>query len=527
MKKQLTIYALIALLFGSFTSCDLEVEPTDSYNQETFWHSATAAKYGLNACYNALYNRGLYGVGVVLWEECASPNAYNYDNRDGWNSIALGTHTSDAAVFANRWKGAYTGIGRCNLLLSQIDKNKELSSVEINKMKAEARFLRALYYSVLTTYFYKVPLVVDEPDMSQENLPRTDREVIISFLLEELDAIAQILPRKYTSKADIGRATAGAALALKTRILLFEASELLNTNKDRAKWQAVANAALDVMNMGVYKLFPDYRSLFYMANENNSECIFDVQFLYPNRVNEIGITLRQYNNCAPTKDLVDAYWMKDGKPREESIYKNSAIYTDIDPRFYKTIVYPGSTFMGETVKADGSNIIFKVIQTGFTFKKLVDYDEAKVSTVDFAMEGGTNYMVLRYADILLMYAEAKLELGELTEDVWNLTIRALRERNNFLAVSALTYPGNDTEVLKKILRYERRIELAGEGLYYNDIRRWKIAEEVMNGMVYKHDDTPVISRAFNAQRDYWWPVPSKELELNHQLEPNNPGWGTN
>lgn len=525
MKKQVYLFLSVLLLAGNFTACDLETQPTDSYNQETFWHTATAAKYGLNACYAALRHRGLYGTGVVLWEESATPNAYNYDNRDGWNNIALGTHTSDAAVFANRWKGAYIGIGRCNLLLNQIDKNRELTSLEIGKMKAEARFLRALYYSVLATYFDKVPLITDEPDIEQVHLPRTDRETIIAFLLQELDEISSLLPKTYSNKADVGRATAGAALALKARILLFEASELLNPEGKTEKWRLAADAAQAVMKLNLYKLYPDYRSLFFMSNENSSECIFDVQFLYPNLTNEIGLTLRQYNNCAPTRNLIDSYWMKDGKPREESIYKNSADYTDLDPRFYRTIVYPGSTFMGETVKPDGTNINFKVIQTGYTYKKLIEYDEAKVTTFNYDMEGGTNYMVLRYADVLLMYAEAKNELGEMNQEVWEQTIRSIRERAGFSSTSALDYPGQDPALLKKIIRYERRMELAGEGLYYNDIRRWKTAETEMNGMIYKHDGTTIISRTFNKERDYWWPVPSKELELNPMLQPNNKGWG--
>src|SRR5690606_28326426 len=136
-----------------------------------------------------------------------------------------------------------------------------------------------------------------------------------------------------------------------------------------------------------------------------------------------------------------------------------------------------------------------------------------------------NYMILRYADILLMYAEAKNELGELTEDIWNITVREIRKRAGFSVASALDYPGSDPEVLRDHIRYERRIEFAGEGYYYNDIRRWKIAETVMPGAIEKHDGTTIISRSFDANRDYWWPVSTTQMELNPNLKPNNPGWG--
>ncbi len=134
-------------------------------------------------------------------------------------------------------------------------------------------------------------------------------------------------------------------------------------------------------------------------------------------------------------------------------------------------------------------------------------------------------MLLRYADVLLMYAEAKNELGEMTEEIWNRTVKTIRQRAGFTSSSALAYPGNDADEIRRHIRYERRVELAGEGTYYNDLRRWREAENVMNNLsICKHDGTLIGTRNFNKERDYWWPVPSSQIEIAPTLRPNNPGW---
>ncbi|NGF57305.1 RagB/SusD family nutrient uptake outer membrane protein [Parapedobacter sp. SGR-10] len=530
MKISVRLFLSVLVSTGLLVSCDLTVNPTDKYDQETFWLGDKTARAGLVGCYAAMTDQYLFGNASVLWEESATPNAYNYDNRLGWNSIALGTHTADMAIFNGRWTAAYRGIGRCNALLDNIDRNTVLSAPEIVQMKAQARFLRALFYQILVTYYKDVPLITSEPQLEQKDAPRDSHEDVVGFIVRELDEIAPLLPVRYASRADAGRPTRGAALALKARLLLFEASPLVNTAGAAEKWTAAANAAKAVMDLGQYGLYSSYRNLFLVAAENGTETIFDIQFTSePNMGSSFDVTLRQFNNAAPTKNLVDSYWMVDGKPRNESAYSTSAPYENMDPRFKSTVVYPGSTFMGETVRTDGANSRFKTPQTGYTFKKYSIYDAGVPATVEEAQIGDNrseiNYMVLRYAEVLLMYAEAKNELGELTQDIWSVTVREIRRRAGFSQASALDYPGNDQGVLREHIRYERRAEFAGEGYYYNDIRRWKIAENVMPGVIQKHDGTNIITRTFDAARDYWWPVSSTQMELNPNLKPNNPGWG--
>lgn len=520
---------LIAVTLGA--SCSMDFEPTGAYSDKTFWYSAKNAESGLVGCYLPLRNGSMFGGMAIAMEECATPNAYNYDNRQNWNDIAKGSHTSDGNIFSGRWKDAYTGIGRCNMLLAHIDLNKELTRDRITQMKAQARFLRALYYSVLTTYYYKVPLITDSPDISQVGQTRTDRNAILKFIVDELDAVAKILPRTYSAASEQGYPTCGAALALKARLLLFEASPLCNPDGAEAPWRDAADAAYAVMDLGVYSLYSGgYGELFTEKAEHGTESIFNVEAIStPTGLgHSMDIVMRQYNNAAPLGNFVDSYWMKDGKPRAGSAHAGSAGYTDLDPRFYGTIVYPGSTWMGETVKTDNTNTRFTNKQTGFIYRKYTVYTEAVPGTAEVNLQENCspiNIMLLRYADVLLMYAEAKNELGEMSEEIWNRTVKAIRQRAGFTSTAALAFPGNDQGEVRRQIRYERRIELAGEGTYYNDLRRWREAENQMNALsIYTWDGTQIGTRNFNRERDYWWPVPSSQVELAPTLRPNNPGW---
>ncbi|HEY0771591.1 MAG TPA: RagB/SusD family nutrient uptake outer membrane protein, partial [Sphingobacteriaceae bacterium] len=324
MKKIIILFSFIILA----TSCSkeaLETQPYDRYTEETFWNSEKTAMAGLIGCYQVLTANGLYGYATPLWEETATPNAYNYDNSAGFGVIALGTHTATNAATGNivagvigaRWWDCYRGIGRCNTLLEKIDAVPMADALK-DRMKAEAKFLRGLYYSLLATYYGGVPLILTAPDLdTHANLPRNTRAEVVQQVIKDLDEAAAVLPVKYTGN-DIGRATKGAALAIKARLLLFEASPLNNTNNDVEKWSAAAAAAkavIDLPGTG-YGLFPNYRQLFLPANENKQETVFDVQYTVSATGfgNSFDLINRLYNTNAPLRDLINAYDMKDGLP---------------------------------------------------------------------------------------------------------------------------------------------------------------------------------------------------------------------
>src|SRR5699024_9100712 len=203
----------------------------------------------------------------------------------------------------------------------------------------------------------------------------------------------------------------------------------------------------------------------------------------------------------------------DGLPASESeLYDPNNPYQNRDPRFYATVVFPGDTYMGQTVSPSRFAI------TGYGQEKYSVYTEDTPPPELADLKGGqseTNYMVIRYAHMLLAYAEAKNEYSGPDPSIYE-ALNMIRERAGMPVIE----PGHDKEELRQIIRHERRIELAMEGFYYNDIRRWMIADEVMNGPIYTWNNQEITVRSFNADRDYWWPIPLEELDLNANLEQN-------
>src|SRR5699024_7613847 len=314
-----------------------------------------------------------------------------------------------------------------------------------------------------------------------------------------------------------GRATKGASLALKAKVLLFEASPLYNSEQEADKWEYAAKAAMDVIELADeagYDLYSDYRSLFLPENENNQEVIFDVQFIFPDLGNSFDLINRQYNNNAPSLSLIEAYQMKNGMHISDpsSGYDANDPYENRDPRLSATVVYPGSRYMGEIVY----NNRFAI--TGFGLKKYGIYTEDRPEENLADLKAGqsyTNYIVLRYADILLFYAGAQNEFPGPEASVLQ-ALNMIRKRSGMPDIDS----GLSKEELREVIRHERRIEFAGEGYYYNDIRRWKLAEEVMNSGIYTWDNKILEQRSFDGQRDYWWPIPQNELDLNPSLKQN-------
>ncbi|ERJ58702.1 RagB/SusD family nutrient uptake outer membrane protein [Sphingobacterium paucimobilis] len=521
--KNINIYIYLFTLLVVLWSCttkDLDTIPKDRYTDQNFWTTQKNALAALSGCYKVLQNQGLFdgGQATALLEETATPNAYNYTNRMGYGVIAQGTHTnSNAAIFNSRWVDSYRGIGRCNTLLDNIDGIPMDDGLK-TRMKSEAKFLRAFYYSMLTTYFGSVPLILETPNTEKHGkLPKTARSEVIMQIIKDLDESAAVLPAKYAAN-DIGRATKGAALALKARVLLFEASPLNNSGDaenptgDAIKWKTAADAAkavIDGASEAGYDLFPNYRKLFMPENENSVECIFDVQFKAPEQGSSFDVENRQWNDNAPLQDLVNAYEMKPG-----FTFDPTKPYANRDPRMYQTLVFPGDTYMGSITTHTSP---FK--NTGYGVKKYSIYDTEANSNIINENRSEINYMVIRYADILLMYAEAMNEaLASPDADINTLTIYAainkVRQRAGLLPIST----GQTKSQMREIIRKERRVEFACEGTYYNDIRRWKTAETVMNGTIYNSQGQPIINRTFNANKDYWWLVPLTQTDLNPNLK---------
>ncbi|MCE5224301.1 MAG: RagB/SusD family nutrient uptake outer membrane protein [Porphyromonadaceae bacterium] len=543
MKLNFLKYSAVAVVFlASLSGCqDLDLAPTDKFTEANYWTSAEKASMVLNTAYGQLTSSGRY-----FSNESLSDNMYEGRGNSSEKMISSGQADASNSRFSEEWKNSYAGIKTCNVFLENVDKVPNMNETLRTRMKAEARFIRAWLYLQLTTWYGDVPLF--EKDITLEeskSISRTPKAAILTFIYNELDEVEAVLPTntEYT-EADRGRITKGAAIALKARAYLYQ--------NDWANVVAACEKLIGNTSNGTYALFSSYEGIFKPENEYNSEVILDYQYVPSVRVWEEMYDLAplsvgaRINSKAPTQELVDDYIMMNGKAIKEanSGYDESNPYKNRDPRFAATIVYhgakwvrpdgtiqtiyikPGSTPSDNTYSnvdeyiGAGSNST----STGYYLRK--NYDP----TSEIGMKSGLNLILIRYADVLLMYAEAMNELGKMNEAVWNKTIRPLRERAGFTDAPSLIYPTEGN--MQTIIRRERRVELAMEGLRIFDIRRWKTAENVLNG--YPHGaqfgeasiDNGYIrleKRTFNPERDYLWAVPLSQKDLNPNLG-QNPGY---
>lgn len=528
-----SICIILFVVAGSLlsTSCNkLDVGPSYQESDLTFWNNPASGMQALNSCY-----AGIYSSEYFFFNEDLSDNAFCISAVNGGQArnIAQGAYDGTTSRVAGEWAYHYGGIRTCNNLLANIDRVPNLDANLKARMIAEARFIRAFHYFQLITWYGDVPLVTSEIGLTESySIARSPKAQVVNFILEDLDHAQQVLPVNTAyGDADKGRVTKGAAVALKAKLHLFEGN-----------WPDVVTNCELLMNSnsyGSYALFPNYSALFTAANEYNAEVIFDFQFVPLTRTHAVQRFFIPRTEgqlicaIAPLQELVDSYVMLNGRPITDasSGYNEDAPYENRDPRFAATLVYDGSpftrkdgsTFVVRTAPGTGANSVDNAdaTPTGYYVRKYYD------QTADAANNSGLNLILLRYADVLLMYAEAKNELNQMNAEVWNTTVRALRARAGFTEATALDYPGLNQEAMRTLLRNERRSELAMEGQRIFDIRRWRIAETVLNGNAHGFEvngaNLVVDNRVFDRNKHYLWPIPQTDLNLNKNLV-QNPNW---
>ncbi|WP_455640904.1 RagB/SusD family nutrient uptake outer membrane protein [Parabacteroides sp.] len=524
-----------AILATVTTSCnDLDLAPTNKFTDLNYWTSDAKASAVLSKAYNQMMSSEYF-----FKDEMLSDNLYEGRGNTDEKLITSGQANAALGRFKEDWKRCYEGIKTCHTFLENVDRVPNMDENLKGRMKAEARFIRAYLFFRLANHYGDVPLFDYALTVEEANtIARSPKSEVIDFVRKELNEVATILPTKQEYAAsDNGRITRGAAMTLLARTYLYENS-----------WENVASICEKIMNgeYGEYALFSSYKGLFLPENEYNSEMILDLGYLLNMRTwaqMYDGIPLSvggRVNAFAPTQELVDDYLMKNGRAINEagSGYNEDDPYVNRDPRFEATIVYHGyqwtngqgvtSTIYikpGSSADAGAPNLDEYAgpgqnsTGTGYYIRKYFD------PTAPAGMEAGLNLMLMRYADVLLMYAEAKTELGQMNEAVWNQTIRPLRERAGFTDASALNYPTSGD--MRTIVRRERRCELAIEGLRLYDIRRWKTIETVLNGRPhgakFAAGNTQYIEldeRKFSKSRDYFFAIPQSQRDINKNLTQN-------
>lgn len=551
---KIKIYFLTALSFLVLSCGDdfYDVKPTDRLSDVTFYKTEQDFLIAVNAVYPYFQgasspNNSSNNQGGIIDDESMSDNAYNNRNWTGHYRVGNGSHSASdfqPGVTGSLlvWFPRYEGIRRANAVINRIDGIPFTSEALRKRIVAEARFLRAYLLFDLAFKFGDVPLVTRELTISESaNVAQNSRKEVIDFVISELGAISDDLPASYTG-ADIGRITKGAALAFRARFALYAAGP--GVLDDDSYYVIARDAAKAVMDLNVYGLHGSYSGLFMPAAENSNEIILANQYAAPTRVHNLWGTYAPPSQggsgqIGPLRSLLDAYEGTDGLPISTSdVYDENDPYTNRDPRLDMTIIRPGSTLgavvfhptrLGDPDYAGGNSLTSSF--TGMYLRKYLIESEKSTPT-----QSGMNVILMRYPEVQLTYAEARIELDDIDGSVYD-AINYARKRSgvNMPDYTAADYPNQAS--LREALRRERRVELALEGQRFFDIRRWKIAEIVMNGPALGADyednastnaddanvGEPVFveDRTFNANRDYLWAIPPNEVVLSNLDQNNN------
>jgi hypothetical protein len=522
MKNKLFLISSFIIL--SIWSCKkdfLDREPLDQFSESSLWGSENDVLAALNGCYSG-WESGSY----IFYLDCASDNAFNPYPWEGYMQLGNAGLLSANNTGVNKW--GFNTIQKCNWFLANIGKttiNEDLKK----RTAAEARFLRAYQYFLLSQLYGDAPLITANLTTEEANaITRTPKAEVVKFVLDELAAIAPDLPDSY-SGSDEGRVTKGAAWSLKARTELFN--------------QQYQNCIASCNNViGKYTLYPSYTDMFRIQYEHNSEIILDVEYIANDvPLYNLGVTVPESNggwwSINPTQNLVDSYEMSNGKLITDptSGYNPEDPYNNRDPRLLASIIAPGSLYEGnyfDPLNPSSIDYYAAYSYTGYVAKKYISH----LADIPDMWNSGLNIPVIRYAEVLLTYAEAKIELNQLDNTVYD-AIDQVRRRAGMPVTDRTVY--NSQTKMRELIRRERRSELALEGLRWFDVQRWRIAGTVMNGPVYGSrlgsvnptngkltlTSQRILSenRTFNEAKNYLWPIPQSEIDINKNLV-QNPGY---
>ncbi|WP_073085342.1 RagB/SusD family nutrient uptake outer membrane protein [Chitinophaga jiangningensis] len=503
--------------------------------------------------------------------ECFSDDAVpSGDGNDGWNIIRGGY--SPIATFDDTWGNCYSAIRAANIFLQNYQRVPWADSSRKVWLPNEARALRAFFYYELIRRYGGVPLlgdkIYDSNDRELLNLKRNSFEECVNYIVSELDRVKDSLRPDASlagraTDADYGKMRKSIVLAIKAKVLLLAASPLFNPSSTPQKtftgyaaysaerWGAAADAAKALIDLGLYDLEANRYTLV-LARANKEHIFFRMSDprtdnVYAYYMSPPGFKPGNRNSegrVSPTQEFVDAFPMKNGKPITDptSGYNPANPYAGRDPRLEQTVFYNGAkwlqrpveTFEGGKDKPNDATLAAVQTKTGYYAKKFCANDSSSANfTVTFIRDGGfiPPWCLIRYADILLMYAEAKNEFSGPEATVY-AAVEKIRQR---AGLSPYTLPpGLTREQMREIVRNERRIELAFEEQRFWDIRRWKIAKSVygtaLHGVTVTKNANNTFSYApkevttpYFTDAMYLFPIAIKETQVNPGLE-QNPGY---
>ena len=563
------ISSILLGVFGLFVSCnDLDLYPLSQGSSETWYSTKNELEMSLNDGYRMDF----------WWVDDPNTDTKYTDDwvyRNTNSDIVNGTLNGQNGDVSTLWTNQYKAIARANLVLTNMDRAEELglSESDIKQYTAEACFLRACRYMSLVSHFGAVPYVATAISLEEAfSMGRTPVDEIKPLVYADFDTAIEGLPVSYPTSS-LKWATKGAAMAMKARFALY-----------MGDFEIAVEAAKACIDLGVYDLHPDFSNLFLPSTKNAEETIFalprSIEFNVYFGGNDVqNIITRNSGGFAardPSWDLLAAFLCTDGLPIDESpLFDPHNPFENRDPRCAATIVAFGTEHLGFEYNPHPKALQVMNYTTGqmvtnndnrmnvsyASFNALVWKKGIDESWLQNAYRIDPDLIIIRYADVLLMYAEAKIELNDIDQSVLD-AMNMVRARAYGVDKSATSeYPAitsTDQLELRKMIRFERRMEFAKEGLRYMDLVRWRLATKALSGKknygilspypdekldnwfwskvpqidedgiadfteMEATGDISVLSERNWNDRQYLWPIPTKEILINENLE-QNPGY---
>ena len=563
-----------AILLMMLVGCSnyLDKQPLSAYLSSNFYNTEGAIKTGASGCYEMLYqNQENYSniPPMVLWDMYTPFGIERADNSSiGVGNVNLATNYTVEYT----WAVLYNSVARCNAVLDGANPYINGLSDKAKQYYAEVKILRDYYYWELVSLYGDIPYFATSVTAAQlKNVSRTPWSQVVDTLISDINSVANYLPWSYSNAGDWGRIDRSVAYGLEARLALYAGSwckfgfgQAGTTNADKAAtyFTIAAQAAQMVMSQSGRSLCPDYNALFtrvgQMTSDAQSENMF--QIMYSNQ----GATKTHYLSAGemsrmigqsgrfPTQQLVDTYECSNGKRVDDptSGYNPKTPFINRDPRLKYTIYTQHDTIIGNTgtqkmkflmevynpktksfdasgnvtmvsnLDYIGSVAQYGYVQSGvgYLWKKYDHFDDEGVFTPSY------NIILMRYAEILLTYAEAKIELNQLDASVYNAIdqVRARVGMPSILTVDP-SRAGNQIK-MRQIVRRERKVEFGRESLYFFDMRRWRLGALQNSEPTYGYPIATGVNPATNTYPDGYaqatpdmipsYGTPSSDRDLN-------------
>ncbi len=553
MKKQLYFLAIFFLCFG--VGCDdgfLDTTPYDGFSSSLIFDNDANATMAMNGVYNQIANVA-FSADFYVYISVLGPEGYGHVRGDWGPSHAQGLATARGARITNIYRNFYRPIIYANDVIAGLEGSTKVSKALGERLIGEAKFMRGLCYFYLWNLYGGV-VILDEPTPVTETYKeRSSKEEVLQFITADFTDAVKRLPVSYPA-SELGRVTKGAAIAMLGKTYLY--------NK---QWAAAAAEFEKLLSAPyTYKLVANYGDSFHWTTQNNAESVFEIQYqmlvglgsTFDNWYGHRSMRWSSQDYCETSLRALQAFTNNDGSPVDRStipipkdfpteIAYGKALtdwyektYATVDKRLHQSSILPGAIYIGAGDAphkvywpyAPYVNSMPRALRTTFTTDALIPIrkfitigQENTLSRTDCP----TNNPVIRFADVLLMYAEAKNEVSGAGTEVYD-ALDKVRTRAGVVTLKTFK-PGLSKDEMRREIWLERFRELMFEDHLYFDVRRWNVAHtnDPIFGLNNDEYDFRLVTKyytnVFKAERDYLWPIPGGEIDINPKMT-QNPGW---